>query len=295
MLEEFIGNAWGYHDAETDRLVTELEAIDIGEISQATAANFLKLANHTIGEHFGDWGKARRLAERVFESQSVPDDPLSWLHLSNARYCEGDLPNALSAELKFLGMSEDLSSAYIELKLSFVGSLFGSGKLEEASQLYMRILEIVELYEGERSYDRILAITSNNICGQLLEINDRTESMDRLMEVTSKTALKYWRKCGNWMTEQRAFYLRLLVANELEEFEQALDNAGQALSIIQKNGEEPVDEAFIRMASAKAHLGLNQPSDYERELSLADALAQAWDEESLKSWYQTERQKTIGS
>ena len=56
-------------------------------------------------------------------------------------------------------------------------------------------------------------------------------------------------------------------------------------------GEEPVDEAFIRLAAARSHIGLSDMKSAEQPLATADALAGAWSEKSLTTWYQGERRK----
>ena len=76
MINDLIRDGWSYHDTESERLAGELEAAGLRELKGEAPAHCLRLANHTIGEHLGDWPRARRFAEAVREatSESVVSD-----------------------------------------------------------------------------------------------------------------------------------------------------------------------------------------------------------------------------
>ncbi len=107
-------------------------------------------------------------------------------------------------------------------------------------------------------------------------------------------SLKFWKKCGTWVNEERALYLLSLVNNRLQDYCRGLEYAVSALGVINANGEEPVDEAFIRLAVARAHAGLSNRDRCSKELIKADALAAEWSDKSLTAEYQRERMKIVG-
>ena len=85
MLQTLLDQGLDYHDSESQRLAGELEAA-ADEASVDQLEPLLKLANHTIGEHLGDWGRARRLAERVMAGRAAtPASSAAFARLAVAR------------------------------------------------------------------------------------------------------------------------------------------------------------------------------------------------------------------
>ena len=106
MINDLIRDGWGYHDTESERLAGELEAANLGELKGEASAHCVRLSNHTIGEHLGDWPRARRFAEAVREATA--DHPGGFgAHLAVARYMDGDTVAAQQAEIECLGAAED--------------------------------------------------------------------------------------------------------------------------------------------------------------------------------------------
>ena len=65
MIKDLIREGWSYHDNESERLALELEAAKLNDLEDDELVGCLHLANHTLGEHLGDWARARRFAEAV--------------------------------------------------------------------------------------------------------------------------------------------------------------------------------------------------------------------------------------
>ena len=92
MINDLIRDGWGYHDTESERLAGELEVADLRELKGEAPAHCLRLANHTIGEHLGDWPRARRFAEAVRDATAdSPVDAGFGAHLAVARYMDAAL------------------------------------------------------------------------------------------------------------------------------------------------------------------------------------------------------------
>ena len=67
-----------------------------------------------------------------------------------------------------------------------------------------------------------------------------------------------------------------------------------ALDVIEANGgegQEKVDEAFIRLAAAVAYAGLGNERARHEELITADAMASKWSDDTLTAAYHSERGK----
>ena len=131
MINDLIRDGWGYHDTQSERLAGELEAANLGELTGEASAHCLRLSNHTIGEHLGDWPRARRFAEAVRDATA--DYPAGFgTHLAVARYMDSDTIAAQQAEIECLGAAEQAVDAYLSVKSFLAGALAGSGRFSDA-------------------------------------------------------------------------------------------------------------------------------------------------------------------
>src|SRR5437763_16945326 len=64
-FDELIEHGWHVHADDPQRVAADLEH-DVGLADNATRASaFLRLWNHTVGEHLHDWRRANGLATRI--------------------------------------------------------------------------------------------------------------------------------------------------------------------------------------------------------------------------------------
>lgn len=294
MLETLLADGRSYHDTQSARLAAELEAAAAqAPVAPALLTQFLQLSTHTIGEHLGDWPRARRLAEQALAGRTATaETAMAWARLSIARLLAGDAVGAAGAELECLGASgADFRGSLIETRFMLAAAMIGSGRADEAAAIYRGALALAR-EAGEAAPARSVAVASNNLASELVEAASRTPEEDALMETAAQAAYDFWTRCGNWVNEERALYLKALVANTLGRPTEALRHADAALAIIAANGDEPVDAAFLRLASARA-LGLGGDAAGQlRELRIADAAAAAWDDPSVLEWFAQERAKS---
>lgn len=290
MLETLLEEGWGYHDTESGRLARELEAVGL-PAPPPLWRRFLDLSNHTIGEHLGDWPRARRLADRLLEGQTPdPATASAWAKLAAARFLAGDPTAALVAETVCVAAAADVRGALIDCRMALATALIGSKRVAEGAALYESMLELAAGASGHAS-DRAIAVASNNLASELVEQAARSEGQDRLMRKAADAGLTFWRRCGTWVNEERALYLLALVANALGEPRQALDHIEASLALIAANGDEPIDVAFLTLARANALARLGDAEGHRRDLAAADADATGWDDPGLKAWYAEERSR----
>ncbi len=290
MIDDLIGAGWRYHDTESERLARELETADLGELDGEAPAHCLRLSNHTIGEHLGDWPRARRFAEAVCAA-----DPnhlkiaTVGAHLAVARYMDDADAAAQQAEIDCLGAAQDPLGTYLMVKSSLAGALAGTGRFADAGLVIGAANRLASGMDGPGSSARSMAIVNNNLASELVDHDDLDAEQARLMLACADAAHTFWKRCGTWVNEERALCLLALVNNRTGKFDLGLEYAGAALDVISGNGEEPVDEAFIRLAAAKAHVGLSDPARRDEEVARADALAATWSDESLVNEYSRDR------
>ena len=290
MIEKLVEEGWAYHDSEPERLASELEAEAL-DVPNDLVVPFLNLSNHTIGDHLGDWARARRVAESGMASAEPSADTFrAAVFLAISRFMCGDTLGAYEAELVAMNaIPEDPTHPILDCRMLSARSLMLRGRAEEALRLYAAAARVADQRLTEGKTHRSLAASSNNIASDLLYKPQRSHDEEVLMQISAAHSLSYWRACGTWENEERALYLLTLIANDTGDFKGALEHAHNSLAIIRDNGGEPVDEAFVRLAMANAHRSLDQDQEFQTELALADELAASWNDESLFSWYSDTR------
>jgi tetratricopeptide (TPR) repeat protein len=295
MLEALLNDGWAYHATESERFAVELEAAAKDGVAPGLRAQFLKVSTHTIGEHLGDWRRARRLGERVLAGCS-PDAETAraWAHLSIARMLAGDPVAASEAELAYLAAAgADFRPALVEARFLLVAALVGDGRAAEARGIYRAALDLARRL-GDAAPHRAIGVASNNLATDLLEAPSRTEDEAALMRLAAAASHEFWLKCGTWEHDERGRYLQALAANVLGLHDEALGHIDAALAIIAANGAAPVDVTFLHLARAHALRLGGDDAAAAQALAIADAAAGAWENPGLRSWYAEERARTIG-
>jgi len=294
LLDILLYDGFDHHAAGAERYASELEAAAQAEVPPKHLVQFAKVAVHTIGEHLGDWPRARRLADRLLSGRP-PDAETAkaWGHLYVARLLAGDGAGAAQAEIAFCtGVGADFRAAIVEMKFMLVAALVGSGRAAEGAALYQGALDLARTL-GDAAPHRAIAVAGNNLATELLEAKSRTADEAELMRRAAAASHEFWLRCGDWLNDARGDYLEALVANVLGDAAAALGHADRALALIAANGGAAIDETFLHLARANALrlAGDDEASVAELELSDNDALG--WDDEGLVSWYVEERTRTI--
>ena len=292
MIDDLIRDGWTYHDTESERLARELEAANFDELAGDMPGQCLRLSNHTIGEHLADWPRARRFAEAVWLAQKDRSHSEAFsANLAVARFMDGAEALAQQAEIDSLQKADDQLAAYLIVKSLLAAALAGSRRFADAGLVIVAANRLATNLNTSKAVNRNMAVANNNLASDLVESLELDENGIRLMLDCADAAHTFWKRCGTWVNEERALYLLALVNNRVGDHLTGLEHAREALSVIAENGEEPVDEAFVRLAACAAYSGLGNVDSATEQLAQADALAASWSDESLVSWYQDERTK----
>jgi len=296
-LETLLNDGWGYHDKESNRLARDLEAEAEKGITAVTLAPFLHLSTHTIGEHLGDWTRAFRLGKRVLDGRTPTSETAkAWGWLYVAAVLAGDSIAAADCELAYLrGAGDDFGAALLDMRFMLAGALVTAKRTHEAALLYRGALELVGQTRESEILDRTIAVASNNMGWELHETLSRGADEDALMQLCAETALTFWRKCGTWINEERALYLKAVVANATGSPGAGLADADRAIAIIHANSERPLDAALLHLARAASFAALGDRDGNLRAISDADAAASRLVAPNLKAQFNTERAKVINA
>lgn len=292
MIKDLIRDGWGYHDTESQRLADELEASDFGGLAGEGPAHCLRLSNHTMGEHLGDWPRARRFAEAVRAATAEDShDGTFGAHLAVARHMAGDAVASQQAEIDALRVADDPIDVYLTAKSLLAGALAGTGRFADAGRLIAAANRLATGLDESATSTRSMAIANNNLASELVEAAEWDGDRTRLMLDCAAAAHTFWSRCGTWVNEERALYLLALVNNRAGDHRAGLEHAQAALEVIAANGEEPVDQAFIGLAAAAAHIGLSDAESAVEHLARSDELVEAWTDGSLVAWYKRDRER----
>jgi hypothetical protein len=109
------------------------------------------------------------------------------------------------------------------------------------------------------------------------------------MREAADAAHEFWLECGDWTHDERARYLKALVANALGEPAAAIGHVDAALAIIAAHTPRPVDSAFLHLARARSHRLAGNAAASDRDLAISDAAAAGWDDPGLLTWHAEER------
>jgi hypothetical protein len=298
-LERLLNDGWSYHDKESQRLARELEVVADPDVAPDLLAPFVHLSNHTIGGHLRDWPRALALGRRVLEGKTpLAETAKAWGRLSVAALLAGDGLQAAELELSYLSAAgDDLAAALLEARFILVDALVASSRAGEAACLYRAAIGLAERVAGAgqlaAQLDRSIAATSNNLGWELLEMPVRNADEDDLMQLAADMSLEFWRRCGNWINEERALYLTARTANIAGKPELALALADEALAIIAANGARPLDAAMLHLTRATSFVALGDNDRAGRAVVEADAAAARVPTAELKAQYVAERAKTI--
>jgi hypothetical protein len=295
-LNELIQSGWARHENDTAALAADLEAHAVQVTDAEQAQPFVMLASHAIGEHLRDWPRAAALVRRVVEPlprEAPASGPLAALAVSE--YMAGRVTEAAALELEAARLADGGPvSSFIRSRTLIASALIGSGRLDEGARLFEAVLELAAA-QGDQKLpsDRAIAITANNLASSLLDRPQRTEAETAFMLRAAEASHIYWMKAGNWENEERAEYLLALTNNAAQRPEVALRHAEKGIAVIQANGEEVVDEAFLNLALANACRLLERRPAYDKALARADEIAEGFEREGLKTWFAEERAKVV--
>jgi len=296
-LHTLLDDGWHYHDSQSERLARELETAAAAPVDAALLAPFLHLATHTIGEHLGDWPRAWRLGRQVLDGQTpTAESARAWGRVYVAGVLAGAAIEAMSWELAYLDAAGvDRGTALLDLRFLLVGALLGSQRIDEAASLYVAAAERIARVPGADFLDRAIATVSNNLGWELYELATRPPAHDAVVRLCADTALSAWRRCGNWIHEERALYLCALVSNAAGEHDAALADADSALALIAANGQRPLDAALLQLARAVALGARGDGAGRAQAIADADAAAASLTVAELKAQFVAARGKVVAA
>ena len=131
------------------------------------------------------------------------------------------------------------------------------------------------------------AAALNNIISKLIDdprLQDDEQSHQKVIIDAAIACERLWMQFGTWLNHERSLYLCALTFNRFAQWRSALEVAGKALVIIDSNGVEEVDRAFLLLEASKAYQGLGNREKADEALHAADRIARDFDSQ-LSHWF----------
>ncbi len=274
------------HDDDVEGSVRELFALAPEEVETADLRPLSWLINHVVGEQAARWSDALSLHTRF----ARPDEPAqaAW-NRSVAAALAGAPLDAWHAERAFAALAGcSADSARLALRFAVLQFLARTSELSGVLRELQSCEAELQLRPDFGGLERFLAPALNNLVTALTERADAALTDDAYRAAVTDgadLAFKAWSLAGTWVNWERAEYLRALTANLLRNWQAGHDAAQRALQLIEANGTEDVDRAFLLLELGRAQRGLGDAISADESAAAAAELAAAFKDASLDTWF----------
>ncbi|MEQ5838003.1 hypothetical protein N0A02_00940 [Paraburkholderia acidicola] len=280
------------HDDEPQAAAEALRKIAELDVPTDQLGRFTWLVDHVIGEKFDRWSEAHELIVKVISRHaSLPQPALR--HAAVAAHLSGNLLAGMALERHMTQDSVRADQATIAVRASAISFSITPARAVDAAVALLSIVEGVEQWSDASGVDATIASSLNNAVSALLELDDETvgHADVRVAMIQGAAAARtLWHRAGTWVNHERADYLCALVFNRIADYANALEAAERGRQLIETNGSEDVDRAFLLLESARALIGLARKAEGVGRLRQAETIAQGWDDEALTKWFDEKAQ-----
>jgi len=290
-LEARLAEADRMHDDTPEPALAILRGIAPAALPLARRARFAFLMNHVAGEKFGLWDEALAAQRTLVEATGVAMTPVLWRHAAVGAHLAGDTRLAAHWLDAFASATQaPVAEVQALVALSAAEFLVPARDAAAAGRLALEVLRPLDGAALAPGLDASLAAAANNLASLLVErpLDDlRQPELRAALELASELALQAWMRAGQWLQQERAHYLRALAANASGDGATGARHARAGLALLDANDTaraEDVDRAFLALELAQG-LRLAHDEGAAPAHERAEALAAAFDDESLRAWF----------
>ncbi|WP_323122130.1 hypothetical protein [Burkholderia alba] len=286
-IADDLGRLIRTHDDEPDAAADELRTLAEKALPADQLGRFSWLVAHVIGERCNRWPEACELIAKATSGHASPAMPV----LLNAAVCAhlaGDLLAGLAWERRMAQQGMRAEQAAVAVRAAALSFMLTRASAPAVAAGLRTVIDSIERWDDASAADALAGASLNNVVSALIEQDDEIVGLAEVrgaMVEGAAVARKRWQRAGTWVNRERADYLCALVFNRVGDHAKALDAAERGRQLIESSGSEDVDRAFLLLESAQALYGLSRHAEGAEHLSQAENLAQAWDDVSLKQWF----------
>jgi hypothetical protein len=282
------------HDEDPQRGAALLREIDPVALDPGQRPLYAYLLNHVLAEKLGQPGEAWQRQQALLAAAGA-EAPLPLLrHAGAAAHLAGDLAGETRLTARLADVADTplvqaaelmaLAAASFEVP-ALRGEAAGEAALAALAPLH------ASAWQHGSGLDAAAGVLTNNIASDLAErplAELASAALRHALARAATLAQGFWHRAGQWVQHERAHYLRALVANALGEAAEAESQARAGLVLIanfDRSEQEAVDRAFLLSELAHALARQGRIAEAEVERAQADAIADAFDDPGLVSWY----------
>ena len=278
-----VQRALDVHDEDPELAAVLIKTIIFNDLDDKQKNDFIWLVNHVVGELLSDWASAFDL----LLSNRWECSALYFKFLACTAYCSARPVQAFAAEREYAELAGvSLVEAKVLVGLLCVQSLQGSVDLAQSISVLKGYIALLGK-PSSSSVGKSAAAALNNIISKLIDdprLQDNEHSHHKVIMDAAVACERLWMEFGTWVNHERSLYLCALAYNRFAQWQNALDVAGQALVIIELNGQEDVDRAFLLLEVTKAYQGSGCREQADEALHAADQIARDFDLQ-LNRWF----------
>jgi hypothetical protein len=269
------------HDDAPEQAAVLLRQFDPGGLEGARLGQLAFLFNHVLGEKLGNWSEA---AERIAALATRDDAPPGvWRQLFAAQTLRGDALGAAAARVSLAratGASD--SDANIAGELTVLA--YAPDPLGHAPDVVA--LARAANVDQSTPLDAALAACFNNVTVRMLDASRGVAlaaAQRQALQAGADAARRFWYRAGQWLQHERADYLCAKVGVRTGESAEAVRAAERGLRLVEANGNDVVERAFLLLPLAAAAKALGDAARAAALRAEAESLAAAFDAELRKA------------
>ena len=281
-FDAFIESAWNDHGDRPQEVAERLAASLVLVQTPAQIAPFAHLLTHVFGEHLGQW---RRGIDLLDSMRNLPAFDGSATVTGAVTRARATLSYASGERLALASLGrEDRVCVLAAAAAVFAGR-------EEFARAIAGYTEALQLADPglspESPANRALAVGGNNLAAALETKKDRSVPETEGMVVAAKGGLKYWKRAGTWLEEERAEYRLARSLLQAGESEAAIQSATRCINLCKANNAPALEEFFGCAVLALAQRGAGDDKAFEASRQRALAVFEAVPPDERR-WCETE-------
>jgi hypothetical protein len=281
------------HDDAPEHAAQLLRGFDATGIPVPRLGQLAFLFNHVLGEKLGLWNEA---AERIATLATRTDAPPGvWRQLFAAQTLRGD---ALGAAAARVGLAR--ATGADDNDANTAGELTVLAYVPDPLAHAADVLALAKAANIDQAtpLDAALAACFNNVTARLLDASRKVElgpTEKRALQAGAEAARRFWYRAGQWLQHERADYLCAKVDVRIGEAAEAVRAAERGLRLVEANGNDAIERAFLLLPLAAAHAALGDDARAAPLRAEAAELAREFDEELMKAYELDKEELAAGS
>lgn len=256
-FNDYLNEAWEQHQDHTEKVFNEFPQYFSLCEKDEDVLSLGHLITHVCGEHLGKWYDGIVLLETLLTEKPMSD-------LSGFNRFKATLNLCADKNYSLSGFSD---SDQARILASCASALSSHEQLERAIR-YLKKADLLakEKLDAKDPAMKGIAITGNNLACVLEEKENRSKEEVELMIFAARMGRTYWEKAGTWMHVERAEYRLAQTYLKANEPEVAKTHALNCLSIIEKNGNDPIELFFAHEVLCLCAEALNDQDSVEKHI-----------------------------